>query len=85
MKIGGVGVDYKNCPINWTPDKFNANLTQKAWKYEVFVVSLLCKLMRDMKTNLMCLMLVYLFIIDKPARVNLIKEPVQRFNTESAS
>jgi hypothetical protein len=66
-------------------DKFNLNLTLEAWIYEVFVVSLLCKLMRDMKTNLMCLMLVYLFIIDKPARVNLIKEPVQRFNTESAS
>jgi len=66
-------------------DKFNDNLILKAWKYRFSVVSLLCKLMRDMKTNLMCLLLVYLFIVDEPCRVNLLKEPVQRFDTELAS
>jgi hypothetical protein len=29
-----------------------------------------------MKTKMMCVLLVYLFIIDKPARVNIIKESV---------
>ena len=32
--------------------------------------------MRDMKTKMMCVLLVYLFIIDKPTRVNLIKDSV---------
>ena len=30
-------------------DNFNLNLILEVWKYEVSVVSLLCKLMRDMK------------------------------------
>jgi len=84
------GLQMVKCPLNWTllgknVDKFNDNLILKAWKYGFSVVSLLCKLMRDMKTNLMCLLLVYLFIVDEPCRVNLLKEPVQRFNTELVS
>ena len=33
-------------------DKFNLNLTLEAWKYGVFVLSLLCKMI-DMETTLM--------------------------------
>ena len=51
-----LGPLFGKCPLNWTVltqnvDKFNLNLIQKAWKFEVLSLSLLCKLKKQYGTT----------------------------------